>query len=121
MYKQASKLKLRFQTSKGSLSIEQLFDLSLEELDSLAVSLEKEYKASGKKSFLMKKSVKDKALKLRFNIILDILETKLEEVNTLSNANEIKKQNSKIDEIIARKQDLAMENMSIQELEKLRK
>lgn len=121
MYKKATELKLRFQTSKGLLTIEQLFDLSLEELDSLAVSFEKEYKASGKKSFLVKKSAKDKELKLKFNIVLDVLDTKVEKASILSNASEIKKSNSKLDEIITRKQDAKLEDMSIEELKKMRK
>ena len=50
-FKQASKEKLRIQTNKGLLSVEQLWDLSLSDLDILAVSLENEYKESGKKSF----------------------------------------------------------------------
>ncbi len=60
MYKTASKLKLRFQTPQGNLSVEQLWSLSTTELDSLAVALEEAYKKSGKKSFLIKTSKKDK-------------------------------------------------------------
>ena len=69
MYKEASKQKLRVQTNRGCLSIEQLWDLSLAELDALAVTLEEEYKDSKGKSFLDKKSKKDKTLKLQFDII----------------------------------------------------
>ena len=38
MYKQAAQLKLRFATSRGSLSTEQLYDLPISELDTLAIS-----------------------------------------------------------------------------------
>ena len=79
MYKEASKLKLRFQTTKGILSVEQLWELSLTELDALAVSLEEEYKNSDGKSFLDKKTEKDKMVKLRFDIVLNVLNTKVEE------------------------------------------
>ena len=65
-YKLATQQKARFQTKRGLLSTEQLWDLSLNELDELAVSLENEYKESGKKSFLVAKSVKDKTTKLKF-------------------------------------------------------
>ena len=40
MYKKASKLKLRFQTQKGNLSVEQLWDLSL---DDLKIEVKKQY------------------------------------------------------------------------------
>ena len=77
-FKLASQQKLRFQTNKGLLSVEQLWDLSLEDLDALAVSLETEHKESGKKSFLVKTSAKDKTAKLRFDVVLDVLNTKVE-------------------------------------------
>lgn len=121
MYKQASKLRLRFSTVKGSLSTEQLWDLSLSELDALAVSLETSYKESGKKSFLVAKSKKDKEMKLRFDIALDVLTTKVEENEAANNVAEAKSHNSKILEIIKRKQDSELEGKSVKELEKMLK
>lgn len=41
MYKQASKMKLRFATSKGNLSVEDLWDLSLPALDRLQCPMTK--------------------------------------------------------------------------------
>ena len=52
-FKLASQQKLRFKTNKGDLSTEQLWDLSLEDLDALAVALEAQHKQSAKKSFLV--------------------------------------------------------------------
>lgn len=121
MYKEASKNKLRFQTNKGILSTEQLWDLSLTDLDSLAVSLEKAYKESGKKSFLVVKSKKDKELKLKFDICLDVLSTKVEEQELLTKDRERKEHNAKIDALIAEKQEESLKSKSIEELEKLRK
>lgn len=118
MFKKASKLKLRIQTSKGMLSIEQLWDLPVEELDEVAVRLEKEYKASGKKSFLEEKSKKDTALKLSFDIVLDILQDKVAARNKASKAAETKAHNQKILGLIAKKQDGELEEMSVEELEK---
>jgi len=121
MYKEASKLKLRFNTPRGVLSTEQLWDLSLEDLDKLAVSLKKAYKESGEKSFLVKKSKKDKELKLMFDIALDILTTKVEERDAMREEAETKAFNQKIDEIIAAKKDEELKSLSVKELEKLRK
>ena len=121
MYKEATRLKLRFQTLRGPLSIENLWDLSMEELDVLAVKLQQEYKESGKKSFLVKKSKKDKELKLKFDITLDILTTKVEEAAAAADANEIKRHNTRIDELIAQKQEEELKSLSVEELEKLRK
>lgn len=109
--------KLRFQTAKGLLTTEQLWDLSIDDLDTLVVSLDAEYASSGKKSFVEKKSVKDKTAKLRFDVALDILNTKLDEAQVLAEAKEKKEHNKKILELIAEKQDDSLKGKSIKQLE----
>jgi len=121
MYKEASKLKLRFTTPMGLLSVEQLWEVGIATLDILALSLETEYKESGKKSFLTKRTKKDKIAKLKFNIVLDILTTKMEEMELLTEAKEAKEHNSKILGLIAEKQDESLKGKSIKELENMLK
>lgn len=116
-FKLSSQQKLRFQTAKGQLTTEQLWDLSLEELDALAVSLENEHKESGKKSFLTKTTVRDKAAKLRFDVVLEILHTKVEEDQAASEAREIKEHNKKIIALIADKQDESLKGKTVKQLE----
>jgi len=118
MYKDASKQGLRFNTQYGSLSVEQLWDVSVNDLDTLAVELEQEYKNSKGKSFIVKKTTKDKTIKLRFDIVLDVLTTKVEEADALRDAAGIKEHNQKILSLIASKQDESLSNLSIEELEK---
>ena len=121
MYKKASQLQLRFNTTKGQLTVEQLWDLPLVMLDALAVSLETEYKKSGKKSFLVAKSTKDKELKLAFDIVLDVLTTKLEAAAAAKTIADTKEHNQRILGLIKQKQDSELEGKSIEELEKLLK
>lgn len=116
-FKQASRLKLRFATERGPLAAEQLWDLPLTVLDRLAVSLEKEYKESGKKSFLVAKSKKDKELKLRFDIVIDILTTKVEENKIASTAADKKAYNQKILAKIAEAKDKELDDKTPEELE----
>lgn len=116
-FKLASQQKLRFQTDKGLLSTEQLWDLPIEYLDELAVSLETEHKQSGKKSFIVKTSLKDKTAKLRFDVVLDVLNTKVEEANALTEAAEIKAHNTKILTLISEKKDDSLKGKSIKQLE----
>lgn len=118
IYKQASRLKLRFQTEKGPLSAEQLWDLSIASLDKLAVALEKEYEKSDGKSFVRKSTEKDKVAKLRFDIVLDVLNTKMEEDEAARNASDVKAHNEKILSLIAKKKEAAFEGLSVEELEK---
>jgi len=120
-FKQASKEKLRFVTNKGVLSTEQLWDLTLDELDSLVVSLEALHKESGKKSFLIKTSVKDKTAKLKFDVALEVLTTKLEEESALLEAREVKAHNEKIITLIAEKQDETLKGKSISQLKSMLK
>lgn len=120
-YKEASRQKLRFQTSKGLLSSEQLWDLSLTDLDTLAVSLQESYENSKGKSFLEKRTTKDKTLKLQFDIVLDVLQTKAAEVEAAQTERENKEHNQKILELIKEKQDDSLKGKSIKELEKMLK
>lgn len=120
-FKLASQQKLRFHTARGPLTTEQLWDLSVEELDALAVSLEAEHKESGKKSFLTKSTAKDKTTKLKFDIVLDILNTKVEAMQAASEAAEIKEHNKKIIEMITEKQDESLKGKSIKQLEAMLK
>jgi hypothetical protein len=120
-FKLASQQKLRFQTTRGSLSAEQLWDLSLDDLDALAVSLEQEHKESGKKSFLIKTSAKDKTAKLRFDVVLDVLNTKVEEMQAAAEAAEIKEHNKKIITLISEKQDESLKGKTIKQLEAMLK
>ena len=117
MYKLANRLRLRIATNKGALGVEQLWDLSIAELDTLAVVLEKDYKKSKGKSFLAKKTVKDKRIKLAFDIALDILNTKVEEAEVMAAAAGVKVHNQKILSLIKKKKESDLENLTIEELE----
>jgi len=120
-FKEATKQKLRFNTTKGSLSTEQLWDLSLTDLDQLAVSLEDAHKNSKGKSFLEKRTTADKGLKLKFDVVLEVLHSKVEDAEATTIERENKEHNQKIDELIAEKQGEALKSKSIAQLEKLRK
>jgi len=120
MYKEASKLKLRVATSSGNLSVEQLWDLNTKQLDVLAVSLEEEYKSSSAKSFLTRKTPKNKVTKLKFDIVLDILNTKMEEAENASEASKRKEHNARIDSLILDKKEEELRGKSVKDLEKMR-
>ncbi len=118
-FKQATKEKLRFQTAKGLLSTEQLWDLSLADLDNLAIELQEKYEESGKKSFLVKRSVKDKTAKLRFDVVLDVLQTKSDEMEEAKQKAEDKKHNEEIMQLIVEKQKEGLKGKSIKQLESM--
>ncbi len=117
IYKAAAKQRLRFKTGQGELSVEQLFQLSIGELDALAVSLDEAHNQSAKKSFVIKKTGKDKTAKLRFDIVIDVLNTKVEAAAAAAERQEIKEHNNKIIAAISEKQEGELKNKSLKQLQ----
>ena len=126
IYKKAAKKKLRFSTNRGSLPVEQLFDLPKEEIRQLVIKAREDAKKSSGEvndselSFL-DSPAKAKATddELRFEILKDIYLTKKTAEEKAQKKAEAKANNKKILELIARKQDEALEKKSIKDLEKL--
>lgn len=119
MFEKASKIKLRFPSSKGMLTTEDLWDLSLTQLNSLAKELNKKVKESAEPDFLEVKSDSDTIAKLQFDIVIQVLTKKKEEGAARAEAAANKAKNARILELISKKQDAALENLSEDELRKL--
>jgi len=93
MYKEAIRLKLRFQTSKGPLSVEQLWQLNLTTLSMIIKGIKKELKSDNDNelAFLDETSAPiDKTLSLMFDIVKDVYLTKKSERDLAANAAEVK-------------------------------
>lgn len=116
MYKEALQKKLRFKTNKGMISTEDLFDLSLHNLDTLALMLDKKISEAPKKSFIEDLPAEENDDELRFSIVKDIINTKLKARKDNINRAQIDARNKRIAELIAKKEDEALENKSIEEL-----
>lgn len=119
MYKKASKLKLRFSTSKGNLSTEDLWDLSLEQLDAIAVKLDEQIEKSPRKSFIKTVSKGNEILELKFAIVKDIIDTKMAEQAARENQQAKSAQRQKLLELIAEKEDSELKGKSAEELRKM--
>lgn len=116
MFKQASRMKLRFATSKGNLSVEDLWDLSLPVLDKLAVSYDEELAKSPRKSFISNDSPKNDELELKFNIVKDIITDKLKEKADGDQAKQKAAEKAKLLDLLDKKQSEKLENLSEEEL-----
>lgn len=123
MFKQASKLGLRFQTNKGILSVEQLWQLGQTDLSNAIKAVKKVLKKNDddELSFLEDTKVVDIENQLRFDILKNVYLTKKKDAEELGNAAESKAHNQKILSLIAEKQEGKLKEMSIEELEKLLK
>ena len=117
MYKKASQIKLRFETSKGLLNVEQLWGLKEAQLKELILDAKsKLVKVEDFKdlSFLDSISKEDELDRLRFDILVDIYKTKQEAVNKQKELQENKLYNAMIDEIIAEKQNESLKSLSVE-------
>lgn len=118
MFEKASRLKLRFDY-KGSISVEDLWDIPMTALNRVFQALNAELKTTQEESLLETKSKKDEVLELKIIIVRHVAEVRLAEKETRKNAAERKAKKERLLEIIAKKQDESLEQMSIEDLTKL--
>lgn len=118
MFEKATRLKLRFESRVGNLSVEDLWDLPLTKLNDLAKSLNKQIKESKEEDFLEEKSSEDTVTQLKFDITFHILKTKKDEKEAKNLASAKKAEREKIMEILSKKQDDALENLDEESLRK---
>lgn len=117
MYKKALRTKLRFSTTKGKLTTEDLFDLSLVDLNDLAITLDKKLSETPRKSFISDIAPDTQEDELRFNIVKDIITFKLVERNAAQNAKAKAAEKAQLMEILHRKKNEALETLSVAEIE----
>ena len=117
MYKKALRTKLRFSTTKGKLTTEDLFDLSLADLNNLAIALDKKLSETPRKSFISDIAPDTQEDELRFNIVKDVITLKLAERNAAQNAKVKAAEKAQLLEILHRKKNEALENLSVEEIE----
>ena len=114
----ASRKKFRF-AFKGMISVEDLWDLSLKELDTIFKNLNAQYKAQiNEESLLTDKTDGATVLEAKIQIIKYIVQTKKDEIADCELQAVRKAQKDKILEIIASKKDQQLQEMSVEELMK---
>ena len=123
MFEKASRMKLRFNTIAGVISVEELWDIPLTSnnsinLDDIAKDLNRKLKMDEDESFV-KKSKVDEKTKLAFDIVKHVISVRLEEKDAAEKAIHKRQTKQKIMEIISNKKDENLRNKSIDELEKM--
>lgn len=119
LFEKASKMKLRFSTTKGVLSTEDLWDLSLESLDKIAKNLYKQIKESEEISFISEKSSEDTLASIKLEIVKFVITFKMDEAKEKKLRAEKLALKKRIADEIAKKKDNKISEMSIEELEKV--
>lgn len=118
MFEIAARNKFRF-PFKGMISTEDLWDLSVENLDNVFKTLNSEMKKTKEESLLSTKSKGDEVFELKIEIVKHIVMVKQEEKEAREKKFLNRERNQKIMSIIAAKQDEQLHNMSVEELQKL--
>jgi hypothetical protein len=118
VFEVAVRSKFRFQF-KGLISTEDLWDLTVEDLDSIFKSLNSQLKQVKEESLLDTRSKKDEEIVLKVEIVKHVVTVKLEEKAARLKVKEQREKKQKIMEIMARKQDADLENKSLEDLSKM--
>ena len=107
IFRRASKSKLRFSVPGigGYINTEDLWDIPMEDLDKVAISLKTEMGSSVTESFIKKTTSVNTVLKLKFEIAKTIIESRLEAADRKEKAAVRKGQRDHIKSIIATKEN----------------
>jgi hypothetical protein len=116
IFEQASRQKLRFVTNRGNVATEDLWDLTLEQLDEVAIALNKKVKETSNESFIKKTSKTDKKAVLMLEVVKSVITTKMEEEVLRKNAADRRAKRQRIMQLITEKEDATLGKKSIAKL-----
>jgi hypothetical protein len=123
IFETATRKKFRFDSAKGELTAEQLWDLPLvatstsgavkADLDSVARSINTELRSVTEESFVaIKAGTKQDTLEAKLEVVKHIIAVKLKEREDAKNASELAVRKNKLIEALASKEDEEMSKMS---------
>lgn len=115
MFEIAVRTKMRF-PFKGQISVEDLWDLNVRDLDTVFKTLNASVKRIQEESLLAIKSEEEKTLTTQIEIVKYIVGVKMAEAEAILNAKAVNERKQKIMELIAAKQDEELHGKSVEEL-----
>lgn len=118
IFEKASKIKLRFVTDKGTLTTENLWELSLPDLDKIAKKINKELREESEESFIKTKSMASDVLSLKLEILKHIIGDKLKAQEANKKRVETNAKRQEILELIKKKQTEELGSKSVDDLMK---
>lgn len=120
----ATRSKIRFTSTKGELSVEQLWDVPLRsrdgfDLDSIAKAANSKLKDATEESFVNTgKTVAHELAEVRLEVIKHVIATKLAEENAAKKRATAKAEKERLLQVLAEKQQGALSTLTEQELQK---
>jgi hypothetical protein len=121
LFEYASRNKVRFTTSKGVMTVEDLWDLSLESLNSIAKSLNRKIKESEEEDFINKssKSKEDVVTQVSFELVKYIIDVKLSEKEERLAKKERSEKRERLRRALEEAEDRDLKSKSADEIKKM--
>jgi len=113
----AARKKYRFDTTKGQVTVEDLFDLNLTSLDAIAVALDDKIQTLGRKSFIAKRSSSTTEVNNKLDIVKYVIETKQEEAAERERRASVEAELAYLQSIKEKKMIDKDHNLSLEELD----
>ncbi len=114
----AARKKYRFDSSKGQINAEDLFDCNLWALDSIAVALDDKIQKAGRKSFVGKKLSSTGDDENKLEIVKFVIETKQAEEDARKVRAEKQTQKEFLTKLLQQKKMEQLESLSAEDIQK---
>lgn len=124
IFEKGTRLNLTFKSTSGTLSIQDLWHLPLTSktgkanLDDVARTISADLKNSGEVSFVLEKTEESEIDALKLDIVKHIIKVRIDENKSKLEAKEKEQRKQKILDAINAKKDEALNDMSVEELQK---
>lgn len=122
LFELATRKAIRFASLRGSLSIEDLWNLPLTtktangiSLDLIAKTVHRELKDAEEESFVVKKSTANVELQIKFDIVKRIIDVKLAEAETRKEAAAKKEERERLMAVVDRKKAQQYDDLTLEE------
>lgn len=116
MFEKAARMKLRIATGKGNLSVEDLWDLNLTQLNEIAKGLNRKVKELGEEDFLKVEKKEETLTRFSFDIVIHILNTKKKEAEEAVNLKAKKEERQRLLDALDAKKEQSIANLSEEEI-----
>ena len=124
LFLQATREKFRFESSKGDLSVEQLWDLPLTsrtgfDLDTVAKAVNANLKSSNEESFVnVSNNPAVSRLQAQLEVVKAIIEVKLVQAEAAKKRAEKTAERQRLMEVLHSKKDQELQGLSVEEIER---
>lgn len=119
MFEKALKQKLRFDTSKGQVSTEDLWDLSLTKLDEIAKAVNRQIKDSQEESFIETKTKKSTEDELKLEVLKFVIADKIASRDASKARAEKQAKIAQLKQLMVAKQNEALANSSTEDIARM--